>query len=84
MSTFNVFEIAMETAKGSTAGRRADGQPAYIVEDRDGAIWFRTNVSAEESRRAARAILKNFPRVAQAGEVTAGALIREVRDGDHR
>ena len=74
----------MDIAKGNTAGRGAEGRPAYIVEERDGGLWFRTNVSAEESRRAARAILKNFPRVARPGEVTASALIREVRDGDRR
>ena len=84
MSAFNFFGADMDTAKGNTAGRRADGRPAYIVEERDGGLWFRTNVSAEESRRAARAILKNFPRVARPGEITAGALIRDLRDGDRR
>ena len=72
----------MDPAKGNTVARRADGRPAYIVEERDGGLWFRTNVSAEEARRAARDILKHFPRVARPGEVTASALIRDIRDGD--
>lgn len=84
MLAFNFFGADMDTAKVNTAGHRADGRPAYIVEERDGGLWFRTNVSSEESRRAARAILKNFPRVARAGEVTACALIRDLRDGDSR
>lgn len=74
----------MDTAKGSTVGRRAEGKVAYLVEEHDGRVWFRTNVSTEESRRAARAILENFPRVARPGEVTASGLIREIRDGDRR
>ena len=72
----------MDPAKGIMAGCGADGRPAYIVEERDGGLWFRTNVSTEESRRAARDILKHFPRVARPGEVNAGALIYDVRDGD--
>ena len=80
MQAFNFFEADMDTAKGNTAGRRAEGRPAYIVEEGDGGLWFRTNVSVEVSRRAARAILKNFPRAARPGEITASALIQDLRD----